>query len=338
MAISPAGTVVYYNDTYDSYWDVEPTSSGSKTVLYSAAEKVTNESLCSDTQCLRNVVEQVNLSTGNVTRLYSRVEPNYHNSEWHNVDRINETHFLVADIAPEPRVRCQRVERRHHVRVGGAESLSARGGWPLPPRLVAHQRLRTAGRRPNHDESSEHGSGHLRRPKDGTRAVELDARHGRRPRDPLRTAQPRLHPHLQSPRDANRLPNDHTHVTDTHGDRVLEVNRQGDVVWSVAVMLPYEAERLETGDGSTNGLSATAAGLASRGGGTAEESGGRAGVLSRVADSLPPKLVNGILFVIPRWMGLFEIAGSLLLVAVLPSGGARTLLVASLGSDSVRQG
>ncbi|MEF8774495.1 MAG: arylsulfotransferase family protein [Halobacteriales archaeon] len=50
---------------------------------------------------------------------------------------------------------------------------------------------------------------------------------------------------LQWPRDADRLPNGNTLVTDTHNRRVFEVNESGEVVWSVRTeYVPYEADRL----------------------------------------------------------------------------------------------
>jgi hypothetical protein len=52
------------------------------------------------------------------------------------------------------------------------------------------------------------------------------------------------------PRDSDRLPNGHTLVTDSLGFRVVEVDREGEVVWEHAVRegdqrgIPYEADRI----------------------------------------------------------------------------------------------
>lgn len=56
---------------------------------------------------------------------------------------------------------------------------------------------------------------------------------------------------LQWPRDADRLPNGHTLIVDSHGDRVLELDRKGAIVWNVTFGMPYDAERLGTGSEST---------------------------------------------------------------------------------------
>lgn len=49
---------------------------------------------------------------------------------------------------------------------------------------------------------------------------------------------------LDWPRDADRLPNGNTLITDSLNHRVIEVNKSGDVVWEFSgVRLPYEADR-----------------------------------------------------------------------------------------------
>jgi len=65
-------------------------------------------------------------------------------------------------------------------------------------------------------------------------------------------------------RDADRLPNGNTLITDTHGNRVMAINESGDIVWEVESTLPYDAERLETGAESESGQSARELGLESR--------------------------------------------------------------------------
>lgn len=51
------------------------------------------------------------------------------------------------------------------------------------------------------------------------------------------------------PRDADRLPDGNTLVTDTHNQRVMEVTPSGEVVWEFyAPWAPYEAERIRFGD------------------------------------------------------------------------------------------
>lgn len=51
------------------------------------------------------------------------------------------------------------------------------------------------------------------------------------------------------PRDADRLPNGNTLITDTLNRRIVEVNSEGRVVWSTRTpRIPYEADRLPVGE------------------------------------------------------------------------------------------
>lgn len=54
---------------------------------------------------------------------------------------------------------------------------------------------------------------------------------------------------LDWPRDADRLPNGNTLVTDSYNKRVFEVTPEGRVVWSYGTtLIPYEADRLPVGE------------------------------------------------------------------------------------------
>lgn len=106
VAYAADGSPLYYNETYDNYQDVDPVSEGQWTVEYLAAERPPASECHSNTDCSRMVIERVNLSTGNVTRLYSRlVFDRSHGAikrgdmEWHDADRISEHDYLVGDIA-----------------------------------------------------------------------------------------------------------------------------------------------------------------------------------------------------------------------------------------------
>jgi hypothetical protein len=111
--------------------------------------------------------------------------------------------------------------------------------------------------------------------------------------------------HVQWPRDADRLPNGNTLVTDTHADRVVEVAPNGSVVWQLRFPGPYEAERLGTGAESAGGPAAAAANLQSR----RVETGVVGAVALAAEDLLPSLLVNGMLFTLPRWMTPVDAVG-----------------------------
>lgn len=127
---------------------------------------------------------------------------------------------------------------------------------------------------------------------------------------------------IQWPRDADRLPNGNTLIADSHGQRVIEVNESGDIVWEVESTLPYAAERLETGAESEGGQSAAELGLESRteedeGGGDDDDSGGGGFEFGYnpiehlgniLEDVLPHRIYNGMLYASPVWMGSTEFA------------------------------
>lgn len=100
-------------------------------------------------------------------------------------------------------------------------------------------------------------------------------------------------------------------MTDTNGNRIVEVTPQGKIVWTVAIGLPYEAERLETGDESTNGPSSQRLAPGP------SDVDSRSGVLEGIALTLK-ELISGILFILPAWMGTLDyLAGCILLGSLL---------------------
>jgi hypothetical protein len=126
---------------------------------------------------------------------------------------------------------------------------------------------------------------------------------------------------LHWPRDADRLPGGHTLVTDSNGGRVMELNRDGDVVWSVGVNTPYEAERLGTGDESQGGKSASSLGITGSADANAvgaenddSEGGVKTALIDLITSTIPHRVLNGVLFVLPPWMYFREILAILALV------------------------
>jgi hypothetical protein len=54
---------------------------------------------------------------------------------------------------------------------------------------------------------------------------------------------------LSWPRDADRLENGNTLITDSKNHRVIEVIPEGQVIWEFTdLVLPYEADRLKSGN------------------------------------------------------------------------------------------
>jgi len=99
FAFDADGNVVYYNDTYRVYFDIDPVEGERYTFEYVASEHF-NDSTCADVSdtCTRNVVERVNISTGETSLVYAELTSRVYSARWHDADRVNDTHYAVADI------------------------------------------------------------------------------------------------------------------------------------------------------------------------------------------------------------------------------------------------
>ena len=362
VALHPNGTLLYHNGTHDGYWDVDPSPEGEMTVVYSATDEVHDRSVCKPVDgqdyCIRQVIERANLSTGETTVLHSRIDPRYHNSEWHDVDRIDESQYIVADMYSDEvfvvNVSSGIVTWEWNLQ----DYLPLTTGGPYPEdwahlndvevlddsRIMVSLRNQdqvvfidrdrgvvdswTLGADDRHSIIYEqHNPDYIPRSNGGPAVVIADSENNRIV-EYQRTSggewtrtwvwQDRR---LQWPRDADRLPNGNTLITDTQGDRVLEIDDQGDVVWTLDVPVPYEAERLNTGDESTGGASAERLNLPSRSGADRQTSSERPSVFSEVRSAItglfPNKVVNGIENATPVWVGfndLIVLLGSSLVV------------------------
>jgi len=101
VAFAPNGSLYYRNESHTRYWDVDPVEGTDATVEYVYSDHLAPEDCDSGSVCTRNGVEQVNLTTGNVTPVYARITPGKHSTRWHDADRIGEDRLLVADIAQD---------------------------------------------------------------------------------------------------------------------------------------------------------------------------------------------------------------------------------------------
>lgn len=107
---------------------------------------------------------------------------------------------------------------------------------------------------------------------------------------------------LNWPRDADRLPNGNTLVTDTGNDRVVEISPDGTVVWQYETTdpNPYDVERVHLGDEPTGPTMAT----------IRDENESVAAVASDPSiDRSPSKFVYRTgSWVLPVWVGPLEFA------------------------------
>ncbi|MFC7229681.1 arylsulfotransferase family protein [Salinirubellus salinus] len=362
-AYAPNGSVLYYNDTYKYYHDVDPDPPGERTVMYVGSYELNASACHSELSCVRSVVERLNLTTGDVTRLYSRTST-ASGGAIHDVDRVGESRLLVAEIAQPDRVYIVNtttgiVEWAWPVR--SAYDHDSGGRFPsdwthlndveylADGRVMVSLRNQdqvvfvdletgldrewTLGEDDDHATLYEqHNPDYIPAEQGGPAVLIGDSENGRvveyqREGDSWRRSWVWRDAQMQWPRDADRLPNGHTLIADTNGDRVLEVDRSGQIVWSHPFPGPYDVERLGTGDESAGGRSAAALGLESRstdGGVRGKgDGGGTIGPAARlvvfIKDLLPSPVVNGLLFWLPDWMSapaLFALVGQLGVVAV----------------------
>ncbi|WP_338740790.1 hypothetical protein [Haloplanus salilacus] len=111
------------------------------------------------------------------------------------------------------------------------------------------------------------------------------------------------------PRDADRLPNGNTLITDTRNARLVEVNESGRVVWERQLdyrTLPYEADRLPEGE--------TVGGPTYGDGGTANAGGGNVPVLT------PLLRLASAAVRLPLWVSELHVFTTLVSLALVGSG------------------
>lgn len=348
VAFGPDGRIDYYENSHTRYWDVDPVSGTDATVEFVYADHLTAEECGGDTVCTRNGVERVNLSTGDRTDVFSRITPGKHSTRWHDVDRIDDHRLLVADIDrdrafvvnvttgltewswnaqsdydtasggpfPEDWTHINDVE---HVAIDGRDAamLSLRNQDQVV--FVDFERglvpSWTLGADGDHDTLYEQHNPDFIPPERGSPAVLVaDSENSRiveyqRVEGSWERSWTWSDRRLQWARDADRLPNGHTLVTDSNGDRVLEVDTEGAVVWTASIGFPYEAERLGTGDESAGGHSAASLGLESRSAPDADVAG----------LALPPTVANAVSYVFPRWVGAIEGVALAILLVTTPA-------------------
>jgi hypothetical protein len=338
------GTLQYDEHRYENYWDVDPSPVGDRTVLLAAGADAEN---CGADDCVRNIVTRINLTTGERVRLFSRTVSTKGSAEWHDVDRINDSALVVADIKHDKVFMIDPGTKEVFWQWNASEHFSRESGGPPKDwthlndveytengRVMASIRNqdqvvfiepgegvvenRTLGaeddfsvlwgqHNPDYIPEIQGGPAILVADSHNDRAVEYQWRED----EWVRTWQ-WSDERTQWIRDADRLPGRETLITDTNGDRVLEVNESGGIVWSVSIEKPYEAERLGTGDESSTGKSAAALGLRSRTGGHTRTVDTLYGFVSvhvwqAFTDVAPPFALNSVLFVVPKWMGPTEI-------------------------------
>lgn len=254
-----------------------------------ACSPTTRDAPVINTGCSRQVIEKANLETGETTVLYERTFPRRLGAEWHDIDRLSENRYLIGDMYSD---RAIIVDTENDVTrwawsAQADYNLTSGGTYPddwthlndvehveedtymlslrnqdqvvFVDRETGLNQSRTLGEDGNHDVLYEqHNPDYLHGEQtdsvlvadsENNRVIEYAWQNG----SWTPTWGVGDDTELAWPRDADRLPNGDTLITDTHNNRVMTVDQDGDVVWSVETSTPYEAERLGTGDESAGG-------------------------------------------------------------------------------------
>lgn len=294
MAFAPNGSLLYYTDTFTNYHDVDPSPAGQRTIFVTVSDIVPPSECSSNHPCTRNIFQRINLTTGHTKTLYSSLATNKVSRDCHDADRINATHYAVADIADDRAliVNTATDQIDWEWEVNSSYSRDSGGAYPsdwthmndveyLPNGRImlslrnhdqvvfvkpgkglltnwtlgaddAHRTLFEA-HNPDYIPAAEGGPAVLIADSENDRVIEYQRTKGE-----WKASWIWPDSRMEWPRDADRLPNGHTLITDSNAGRVFEVNQQGKTVWQVNVAMPYEAERFGTGDESEGGKSAFA--------------------------------------------------------------------------------
>ncbi len=353
VAINQQGTLMYADTRHDVYFDVDPIATGKYDVQYIGVTDHRDEDCPTGEKCTNNHIIRANLSTGERETLYSEITPNHYESRWHDAQRVDERHYLVAGLEHDRLLLVdvqadETVWEWHFNESAHFESPAESGGGPddwthvNDVELLEDGRIMVSPR--NHDQVTfleVASAGNLTSPNATLRVDEewtlgADGRHSvlfeQHNPDYIppeqggpavivadsendRLMEYQRHPNgswtstwmwrddqTNWPRDADRLPDGDTLITDSRGDRVLLVDPDGEVEWNVSIGIPYEAEVIGAGPESTGGPAASSDAFTSR--------ADSKGFFQRL---LPAKLYHGASAVLPRGVGVADVLATLVL-------------------------
>jgi len=333
---SQGGTIIARMSAHDAYFDVDRVESlGSATVLYAAVDIIPRDECGWQSKCVRNVVETYNLTTGETKLLYEQTIPDETAPQWHDADYIGDGKIVVADMSrdrvfiantttgiitwqwqagqafdpssggdnpqdwthlndvealPGDRIMVSMRNQDQLIFINNSEGVDE--SWTLGEDRDPSATNRTlyAQHNPDYITPENGGPAVLVADSEQDRIVEFQRT------ESGWTQTWEYGVNLGWPRDADRLPNGHTLITDSHNKRVIEINERNEIVWQANAPLPYDAERIGTGQESSGGESAIQLGLSS-----ATESSTDDSLLGRIKalgrQIFPGNIVNAISFV-----------------------------------------
>lgn len=360
---SESKELVYFEQDYHIYFDVDPVPGEPWNVTIVTANLRNNSECPTGNGCVRNFLVKINLRTGESWELYRQDYKGQIWNGWHDADHVGGDDYLVADILHDrlfivntstDLVQWEWNAQTQYPVDGGRDYL---GDWTHLNDMEYHNgtviasirnfdqvvfidretglvEAKTLGEDDNHTILYEqHNPDYIPAANGGPALVVGDSENDRvveyqYENGHWRQAWIWQDERMSWPRDADRLPTGETLITDSHGDRVLIVNKEGDIRWQIEYALPYEAEYLDTPDESGGGPAAVAANLASKQVATREEAGESQANLSLrtsfdlfVRNAIPPRIRHAIDFVLPVWINATEAGLLVLAVAAVVGWG-----------------
>lgn len=297
VAIDETGRVLYYEDKYQNYFDIDPVEGSSSTVEFIAVlprGELPGSRKCpksvADSLCEYNTIIRLNISSGDSERVYETVTTRW----WHDVDRIDSHRFVVADIANNRVIILNTSTGIVEWSWNADQAYSITSGGTYPQdwthlndveylsdgRIMVSLRNQDSvvfltldginetwslGQDDDHQILYEQHNPDYVPPKRGGPAILVaDSENSRiveyqRNRENWKQSWSYTDTKLSWPRDADRLPNGNTLIAGVHDHRIIEVSPSGQVVWSVTDVRQelYDVERLRTGDESSGGMAAS---------------------------------------------------------------------------------
>ena len=299
VAFASNGSVLYYDDRYAIYDEIKHVPGTSATVVVVATRNLDRQRCHATTRCNRNVIERVNLSTGERERLHERVNPRSRN-QWHAVDLIDDTHLLVGDIAYDRVFVVDTETGLIEWEWEAQRDFPLSGGGIYPGdwthlndveylgdgRVMVSLRNQdqvvfidmeeglqegwTLGSDDDHGTLYEqHNPDYIPESGGGPAVLVADSERNRiveyqRGNGTWRQTWEWSDVRMQWPRDADRLANGNTLVVDSNGARVFELDPAGEIVWQIDIKGAYDAEHIPVDDEGGEPQTAERLGLPNR--------------------------------------------------------------------------
>lgn len=342
-AFNADGKLTHYSNN-TVYGDVDPTGDPER-VLVAGHDYFRKDNPGCEAKCTWQNITYVNLTTGEHNRIYSYNTPGYRNSNWHDVDHLGGDRYLIAGMRDDNIwiINTTSGIREWQWDAQSEYPIDEAGPYPRDwahlndveklddGRIMASLRNQdqvvfidpehgliedwTLGCEDCHSVLFEqHNPDYIPAENGGPAVLVSDSENNRIVEYQRVNGSWELSWYYQDsemswPRDADRLPNGHTLITDSHGGRVFEINKEGEIVWEARIINGYDAERLGTGDESTGGPSAVEANLTSVG--PNEIAGADQRELANEGEwdelKLMEKYWHAMQFVFPVWVTKYDV-------------------------------